>query len=253
MKQKNIIIAILSFVIVVLIITLCYILMTKDDTAACDPIMTEDEIIDDDITAEDEATEETVSTSTGVCFSKQPANSVRHDILVGKFDGHTIDTLIAEPYGEYIDDEIYGGYDTWEVKTAKNSVKPVVIPKTYGINFVSEGDLNGDGKEEWGFITQWPTSNWTAYNLFTNVDGEWQYMIEPTSLWLSHLMDDNETIADEEKKKGQYTTIDEIIQPAKDKKFVKAKFTGSYDGYETWQVIDTLIRIEPRRVETLKR
>lgn len=163
----------------------------------------------------------------------------RHrDRLVGNFNGECIDTLIAEPYGKYtyVDPE-YCGFFTWRVYTVKGSVKELIIGLTTGIHFVKEGDLDGDGKDEWGFVTEWPTSNWMGYHLYTNVNGEWMYMIEPTTIWIPHLEKDNDS--------GWYTTAEEIIQPSEKEGFIKVKYSGIREDCVGLMLIDTLYRIHP--------
>lgn len=74
---------------------------------------------------------------------------------MGILNGRGIDTLIAEPIGEK--DSVW--YFKWRVFTKNNSVKPLIIDNTIGIHFVYEGDLDGNGTDEWGYVTEWETSN----------------------------------------------------------------------------------------------
>lgn len=53
------------------------------------------------------------------------------------------------------------------IYTTKETVANLKIGNTIGIEFVQEGDLDGNKTEEWGFLTQWPTSSWTVNDIFT--------------------------------------------------------------------------------------
>jgi len=156
------------------------------------------------------------------------------DTIVGRFNGRVIDTLICEPVDtiSQSEDFPYGGYHyKWRVYTTKGSVKDLFIGYTIGIDLVYEGDLDGNGTEEWGFVTQWPTSNWMRYNIFTAKNKEWEYLIEPTSIFLGDIdITNSGTI-----------TSDEIAQRSKKKGFVSIKFSDIRDG--EFLLIDTLIQV----------
>lgn len=109
------------------------------------------------------------------------------DTLIGKFNGNDIDTLICGPM-DSINSDYKGFHYKWRVFTKKHTIKDLILEnKTIGIHFVKEGDLDGNGTEEWGYVTEWETSNWMCYHAFTNVNGEWQHIIEPTPIWLPHI------------------------------------------------------------------
>lgn len=81
------------------------------------------------------------------------------DTLIGKFNGIEIDTLICEPIDSLspIEDGTYGGcHYEWKVYSTNGTVKDLIVGNTIGIDFIKEGDLDGNGTEEWGYITQWP-------------------------------------------------------------------------------------------------
>lgn len=100
------------------------------------------------------------------------------------------------------------------------------------------GDLDGNGTEEWGYVTQWPISMWMCYHAFTNINGEWQHIIEPTPIWLPHL-DPQDSI---------YYTIkkEDILQPSEKTEFIKVKFIDIRNNGEDFLLIDTLIRVNPQ-------
>lgn len=159
------------------------------------------------------------------------------DMLVGNFNGLELDTLIAEPIGE----KDNGNYTNWIVYTKNGSVKDIIIGNTIGIHFVFEGDLDRDGTDGWGYVTEWITSNWMAYHAFTNVNGEWRHIIEPTPIWLPHI----------DPQDSLYYTIskDDILQPSENKDFLKVKFSDIRHDGEDFLIIDTLIQINPQPIQ----
>lgn len=160
------------------------------------------------------------------------------DTLIGKFNGIDIDTLICEPM-DSINSYYKGFHYKWRVFTKNKTVKDLIIEnKTIGIHFVKEGDLDGNGTEEWGYVTEWVTSNWMCYHAFTNVNGEWQHIIEPTPIWLPHITPQD----------SLYYAIkkEDILQPSKTTNILKAKFSDVRNNGEDFLIIDTLIQINPK-------
>ena len=72
------------------------------------------------------------------------------------------------------------------------------------------------------------------YHLFTNQNGEWQHMIEPTPIYTPHL--------------DSLLTKDAIIQPTADKDILRVKFSDVRNNGEDFLIIDTLIRINPHKI-----
>lgn len=89
------------------------------------------------------------------------------DTIVGNFSGSQIDTLICEPLDSISDPSYQGFHYLWRVFAKNGSVDDLEINNTIGIHFVKEGDLNGDGADEWGYVTECETSNWMMYNVYT--------------------------------------------------------------------------------------
>ena len=88
------------------------------------------------------------------------------------------------------------------------------------------------------YVTQWPTSMWMRYNAFTNINGEWQHIIEPTPIWIPHL----------DQQDSLYNTIreEDILQPSEKSGFIKVKFSDVRNNGEDFLLIDTLIQVNPR-------
>lgn len=162
------------------------------------------------------------------------------DTLIGRFNGVDIDTLIAEPLLSEMD---YGGFHfKWQVIAKNNTVKPLFFyMSTIGIHFINEGDLDGNGTDEWGFVTEWPTSCWMFYKAYTYINGEWHFIIKPTSIWLPHI-DPQDSIY------GFYTEED-LIQSSDNSEFLRVKFSDIRNDGGDFLLIDTLIQINPQPIE----
>lgn len=176
-----------------------------------------------------------LSSSTSESQKKHKTDSISQyrDTIVGKFNGIDIDTLICEPIGKLIEDELFGEFYTeWRAYTVKGTVKELKIGNTIGIEFVNEGDLDGNKTEEWGFLTQWPTSSWTVYELFTFDEGKWKLMVEPIRIWRDHL-------------ETSFLESD-IAQPSEKEGSIKIKTSDVIDEVTNWIVIDTIVSINPR-------
>lgn len=156
------------------------------------------------------------------------------DTLIGKFNSIDIDTLICEPL-DSLDSDYKGFHYKWRVFTKNGTVRPLTIDnQTIGIHFVTEEDLDRNGTDEWGYVTEWETSNWMNYHLFTNQNGEWQHMIEPIPIYTPHL--------------DSILAKDAIIQPTADKEILRVKFSDVPNNGEDFLIIDTLIRINPHKI-----
>ena len=116
------------------------------------------------------------------------------DTIIGNFTGNGIDTLYVERVvdcncnlekayceGEHIahemDDELVKYY-----LTSTNPALGKVELFGYALlapRLVNEGDLDGNGTCEVGYLPVWPHSQWRTYYLFTFRDGKWKYLIAP--------------------------------------------------------------------------
>ena len=176
--------------------------------------------------------------------TEMPISQYR-DTLEGIFDGKNKDLLISEPIidsyepirkmNEKYYDVYSGWFYKWRVYTQKGTVKEKIIENTTGITFVTEGDVDGDGKDEWGYVSEWPTSFWMQYNLYHNDNGRWKLLIEPTSIWLPHI-DPQDTLY------GGHTAED-LIQKSNKPGYLKVKFSDVRNDGGDFLLIDTLIRI----------
>ena len=168
--------------------------------------------------------------------SKESDNLAQYrDTLIGNFNGLEIDTLICEPM-DSLNPNYKGFHYKWRVFTKNKTVKDLILEnKTIGIHFVYEGDLDGNGTDEWGYVTERETSNWMCYHAFTNKRGKWEHIIEPTNIWLPHL-DPQDSISYRISK-------EDILQPSDNSGFLKVKFSDVRNDGEDFLIIDTMIML----------
>ncbi len=80
-----------------------------------------------------------------------------------------------------------------------------------------------------------------CYHAFTNKRGKWEHIIEPTNIWLPHL-DPQDSISYRISK-------EDILQPSENSGFLKVKFSDVRNDGEEFLIIDTLIKINPQKIE----
>lgn len=120
------------------------------------------------------------------------------DTLVGNFSGKGVDTIIAEPVG----------YNTirknFKVTSKNGTVPPLYINEIYCVYMNKEGDIDGNGTDEFGLCWQLEIGNWNTYHIFTYKDSLWHQLEYPINIFSGHfdegLTYDN--IAEPSKKKG---------------------------------------------------
>lgn len=146
------------------------------------------------------------------------------DTIVGNFTGNGLDTLYVEmvenPKYTVHNDDLEQMYIYYLSSPNKN------IPKIelYGCDaaspkLVNEGDLDGNGTCEVGYIHTWTMSQWRYYRIFTLVKNEWRYLVEgdylDTPEWFRH---SGVEVAEPGKQKGTvlihhyYESYDEITE-----------------------------------------
>ena len=116
--------------------------------------------------------------------------------IVGRFDGKASDTLTIqfvawEEYADTVkfitldgrrfeddDDPMAEWRHLWDVLPARGTVLPL---RVFGVSplLVYEGDLDGNGTDEFGILSTWYTSGCRVYNVYTFHAGNWCLLIPP--------------------------------------------------------------------------
>lgn len=103
------------------------------------------------------------------------------DTIVGNFTGHSIDTIYVYTKCYYPDTTKNGDICEYYAKS-NNPELPTI--ELWGYKYqpllIYEGDLDGDGKDEWGSLSTAECSQWRYYSVLTLVDHEWRYLIGPS-------------------------------------------------------------------------
>lgn len=152
------------------------------------------------------------------------------DTLIGRFNGIDIDTLIAEPADTTKSRSIWN----WRIKSLRGTVVPMNIGGRFDVRFTAEGDLDGNGTEEFGIRSEKASGTWDSYIVYTYQDGEWKYLIEPIWTFSTHFY---ETL-----NKGA-----DVVQSTNLKGIVKVRFSDIRN--DDFCIIDTLIQIKPQRLD----
>ncbi|MDD7760752.1 MAG: hypothetical protein SPJ05_07850 [Candidatus Limisoma sp.] len=177
-------------------------------------------------------------TSIG-CSQKKPQQETvtdhlaqYRDTIVGNFCGSQIDTLICEPLDSISDPSYRGFHYRWRVFAKNKSVKDLLLGNTIGIHFVKEGDLDGDGADEWGYVTEWETSNWMMYQVYTYEDKKPQLLYEPLPIYLFHIEPESDSFV---------SAKTDIASKSNHPGMVNVKFSDVRNDGEDFLLIDTIV------------
>ena len=177
-------------------------------------------------------------TSIG-CSQKKPQQETvtdhlaqYRDTIVGNFCGSQIDTLICEPLDSISDPSYRGFHYRWRIFAKNKSVKDLLLGNTIGIHFVKEGDLDGDGADEWGYVTEWETSNWMMYQVYTYEDKKPQLLYEPLPIYLFHIEPESDSFV---------SAKTDIASKSNHPGMVNVKFSDVRNDGEDFLLIDTIV------------
>lgn len=109
------------------------------------------------------------------------------DTIIGNFTGNGLDTLFVEKIvGQ--NPEKYKCTEFFLKST--NPRMPSIELYGYSdvpLKLVYEGDLDGNGTDEFGYLHTWMNSQWRYYSIFSLLHNEWRYLIDgdylDTSQW----------------------------------------------------------------------
>lgn len=102
------------------------------------------------------------------------------DAIVGNFTGKGIDILYVEKVVEDFGLLSIGHGCRYYIASPNKNIPKIEIN---GTNFappklVNEGDLDGNGTCEVGYLDTWDCSQWRYYSIFTLRNGEWRNLID---------------------------------------------------------------------------
>ena len=167
------------------------------------------------------------------CGSKHPSIesdplAQYRDTLVGNFNGTEIDTLICE-----LADTLPISY-RYKIHSLNNTVLSLAIENAnIPMRLVNEGDLDGNGTDEFGVRRETDAGTWNNYCVYTYDNGEWKYLIEPIWTYSDHFYADLNKGAD-------------VVERANQSGYVTVRFSDIRN--DDLCIVDTLMPIAPHPI-----
>jgi SanA protein len=102
---------------------------------------------------------------------------IEQDTIVGNFTGHGTDTLYIETIPQ-LNEIGYTEYEENYVKSSNPNIPTMPLLGWWQIKpkIVYEGDVDGNGQDEWGYLVQGQNGQWRFYLIYTLINGEWRYL-----------------------------------------------------------------------------
>lgn len=154
------------------------------------------------------------------------------DTLIGRFNGIDIDMLIAEP----IDTTKKRTMWDWRICSKKNTVDTLILAHRFSINMIQEGDLDGNGTDEFGIRREIEQGTWDSYFIYSYNNGKWQYLINPIWTYSTHFY--------EELNNGN-----DVAERTDKPNVIKVRFSDVRNNGEDFLIIDTLVKVNPQNIE----
>lgn len=151
------------------------------------------------------------------------------DTILGCFNGVEIDTLITEP----IDTTKQRAYWDWLIYSKNNTVDTLILTQRFIVKMIQEGDLDGNGTDEFGIRRESDAGTWDNYCIYMFQNGEWNYLIEPIWTYTNHFYTDL--------NKGT-----DVVEKANQSGFVRVRFSDIRG--DDFCIVDTLIQIAPQSI-----
>lgn len=148
------------------------------------------------------------------------------DTIIGKFDGNSIDTLIAEPIDTNIDRNLWN----WQIYGKENTIDTLILSHRFAVRLIQEGDLDGNGTDEFGVRREAEAGTWDNYCVYTYDKGKWKYLIEPIWTYSDHFYTD-------------LNNGNDVVERTNQSGYVTVRF--SYIRNDDFCIVDTLIPITP--------
>lgn len=146
------------------------------------------------------------------------------DSIIGNFNGNHIDTLIAEP----TDTTIVRSMWNWRIYGKNNTVDTLILSQRFIVRLIQEGDLDGNGTDEFGVRRETDAGTWDNYCVYTYDNGEWKYLIEPIWTYSDHFYTD-------------LNNGNDVVDRVGESGYIKARFSDIRN--DDFCIVDTLIPI----------
>lgn len=172
------------------------------------------------------------------CGSKQDTSKNEEhiinyrDTLIGKFNGINIDTLIAEP----IDTTKERAMWDWIIYSKQNSVDTLILTQRFSVKMIQEGDLDGNGTDEFGIRREVEQGTWDSYFIYSYNNGKWQYLINPIWTYSTHFY-------------KELNNGNDVAERTDNPNIIKVRFSDVRNSDEDFLIVDTLIQINPQPIE----
>ncbi len=151
------------------------------------------------------------------------------DTIVGCFNGVDIDTLIAEP----IDTTKERAYWDWRIYSKNNTVDTLILTQRFSVTMIQEGDLDGNGTEEFGVRREAESGTWDNYCVYTYDNGEWKYLIKPIWTYSYHFYTD-------------LNNGNDVVERTNQSDLARVRFSDIRN--DDFCIVDTLIPIAPHSI-----
>ena len=151
------------------------------------------------------------------------------DSIIGNFDGSNIDTLIAEPIDTTIDRNLWN----WQIYGKENTIDTLILSHRFAVRLIQEGDLDGNGTDEFGIRREAEAGTWDNYCVYTYDNGEWKYLVNPIWTYSDHFYTDMDKGAD-------------VVERANQSGYVKVRFSDIRN--DDFCIVDTLIPVAPHTI-----
>ncbi len=157
-----------------------------------------------------------------------------NDTIVGVFDGMEKDTLIAEMEEERIQGDCV--VRDWRIITKSNSVQPMLLQNRHRVRFVEEGDLDGNGTDEFGIRVEGDVGMWDSYIVYSCINGEWKVLLDSIFTYSPHFY--------EELDNGK-----DVVQTTAKKGFLRIRFSDVRN--DEICIVDTIVRIKDLSLQSV--
>ncbi|MBD5316953.1 MAG: hypothetical protein HDS11_04735 [Bacteroides sp.] len=154
------------------------------------------------------------------------------DTIVGKFNGIDIDTLISEP----IDTIKERAFWDWRIYSKNNTVDTLILTQRFSVKMIQEGDLDGNGTDEFGIRRESDAGTWDNYYIYTFQNGEWKYLTDPIWTYSEFFYE-------------YYNNGNDIAEKTDKVGFIKIRYDLiiGYNGEEASS--DTIISVNPQSIK----